>query len=178
MSGRLFYATADDLRPGLKRFEEAVAVRYYEMGIFDFPAPLRFDAGAELPGLGLAPSGDANHEPFYLVMYRSASIEPREIPQNSGGAKFAIDQLQNPDSTVFRPCGMYEVGVMIAGRISTMGLTPTAIELQRLMVRTVTKGFRRVRACWLGPQALEMFEKGARLTAALQMPREFDLKRE
>ncbi|MFN0179605.1 MAG: hypothetical protein ACKVZ0_12475 [Gemmatimonadales bacterium] len=46
------------------------------------------------------------------------------------------------------------------------------------MVRTVTKGFRRVQSFWLGPEALALFQAGARLTTAIQSPPTYDLRAE
>lgn len=93
----------------------------------------------------------------------------REGPRDTGGCVLCyIDQLLHPDSTVFRPGGIHNDDVLIAGQISTLGDTEAAVALQRLMVRTVTLGVHRVRTLWLGPEALAMFEAGARWTVDVQ----------
>jgi hypothetical protein len=79
---------------------------------------------------------------------------------------------------VLWPGGLHAPDVLISGRIATTELTSIAKELQRVMVRTVTKGFRRIQAFRLGPEALRMFEGGARLTMATQMTPAYDLRRE
>jgi hypothetical protein len=135
-----------------------------------------FIAGTSLPNLGLAPSGDSVHEPAFLVINRNNAVVVREVPQHKGGFKFAIDQLHNPDSTVFQPCGLHREGILIAGRIATTGATPAALALHQLMVRTVTRGFCRIQSYWLGPEALTLFQAGARLTAAVQQPVTYDLR--
>jgi len=151
-------------------------VRYAQTGLFDSRALTEFIAGASLPNIGLAPSGDANHEPAYLVMNRNMAVVAREVPQRKGGLKFAVDQLENPDSTVFQPCGLFHTNVLIAGRIGTTGASPAALALHDLMVRTVTKGFRRVQAFWLGAEAFSLFQAGARLTTAVTSPQTYDLR--
>jgi hypothetical protein len=175
---RHFFATAGDLRPGLQRFEDAFPVRYVQTGLFDSRAPVEFIAGASLPNLGVAASGDAIREPAFLVTNRNTSVVVREVAQREGGIKFAVDQLDNPDSTVFQACGLYQGKVLIAGRIATTGATSAALAVHQLMVRTVTKGFRRVQSYWLGPEALVLFHAGARLTAAVQRPKTYDLRAE
>jgi hypothetical protein len=175
---RHFFATAADLRPGLQRFEDAFPVRYAQTGLFDSRAPTEFIAGASLPNLGFAPSGDAVHEPAFLVMTRNCAVVVEEVPQRRGGLKFAVDQLHNPASTVFQPCGLHQDKVLIAGSIATTGATPAALAIHQLMVRTVTKGFRRVQSYWLGPEALALFQAGARLTAAVRRPATYDLRAE
>jgi hypothetical protein len=177
-SGRYFFATAADLIPGLRRFEETLAVQYVLVGHFDSRSPTLFTTGKALPELGLAAAGDANRVPAFLVLAREAAVVCREIRQNSGGVVFAIDQLDNPDSTVFRAGGLKDECVLISGGIATTGVSPAAIELHRLMVRTVTKGFRRVQSFWLGPEAYAMFEAGAKLTHSVQMSRTYDLRLE
>jgi hypothetical protein len=174
-SGRHFFATANDLIPGFRRFEQARAVQYVLTGHFDSPKPTVFTAGEALPELGRAPAGDASRVPAFLVLTRDAPVAFREIPQSSGGMVFAVDQLQNPDSTVFRAGGVEEESVLISGEIATTGVTLEALEVHRLMVRTVTKGFRRVRSFWLGPEAFAMFAAGARLTQSVSRSRLYDL---
>jgi hypothetical protein len=176
MSGRHFFATAADLLPGFTRFEQACAVRYVETGHFDARTAPEYRSGTQIPDLGLAASGRPTSS--FLVVGSTTPIIFREIHLRAGGIKFAVDQLENADSTVFWPGGLWNSDVLIAGRIATTGVTNTAKELQRVMVRTLTRGFRRVGAFWLGSEALSMFEAGARLTADAQMPREYDLRRQ
>jgi len=178
MSGRHFFATASDLLPGLTRFEQTRSIRYIEKGLFDTRQVREYRSGADFPHLGIAPSGHAIREPTFLVLDRETPLVIRDIPQLAGGVKYAIDQLENPDSTVLWPGGLHAPDVLVSGRIATTGLTTIAKELQRVMIRTVTRGFRRVQAFWLGPEALRMFEGGARLTMATQMPPAYDLRRE
>jgi len=175
-SGRYFFATANDLIPGFRRFEKARAVQYVLTGHFDSPKPTVFTAGEALPELGRAAVGDASSVPAFLVLTRDAPVAFREIPQGSGGTVFAIDQLRNPDSTVFRAGGIKEESVLISGEIATTGVTSGALELHRLMVRTVTKGFRRVQSFWLGPEAFAMLDAGARLTQSVSRSRLYDLR--
>jgi hypothetical protein len=178
MSSRHFFATASDLHSGLLRFEQQVSVLYVLTGLHDCRSPEVRVSGGAIPNLGQAPSGHAISEPSFLVLRRTTTLVVREVPQRHGGVKFAIDQLANPDSTVFWPGGLFAADVLISGRIATTGTTDAARQLQQLMVRTVTKGFRKVGTFWLGPEAAKMWESGARLTMAVQMPPDCDLRPE
>jgi len=122
---RHFFATVADLQPGLERFESAFPVRFVQTGLFDSRAVKEF-VWKDLPNLGTAPSGDNNHERAFLVMSRSIDIIVREVPQLAGEIKFAVDQLNNPDSTVFQSAGLYKKGVLTAGQIATTGATSAA----------------------------------------------------
>ena len=152
-------------------------MQYVPAGLFSSRPTARFDAGESLPELR-APGGDANQVPAFLILARHATVVVSEVPQHSGGTLFAVDQLRNPDSTVFRAGGLKDDSVLISGGITATGTTEAALEIHRLMVRTVTKGFRRVRSFWPGPEALEMFRAGARLTPSVRMPRTYDLRTE
>jgi hypothetical protein len=174
--GRYFFATAGDLLPGLQRFEQERPVRYAQSGYLESRIPVLFDSATDLPGLGIARSGDAVHEPAFLVLPRDAETKVRQVPQGSGEPKFAIDQLENPDSTVFRSGGLYQELVVISGEIATTGTTAVAVDLHRLMVRTVTKGFRRVQSFWVGPEALSRLSRGGRLTRSVNSPAINDLR--
>jgi hypothetical protein len=173
---RHLFATAADFLPGLERFEEESRVRYIRAGLFDSRIPLEVGAARDLPDFGLARSGDAGQEDRFLVVPAGVEIAVREVPQRSGRLKFAIDQLQNPDSTIFQPGGLYRDLALISGEIATTGMTAAALELHRLMVRTVTKGFKRVRSYWLGAEALMLMSRGMRLTASIRSPATYDLR--
>ena len=175
-AGRHFFATASDLLPGLARFEQLHPVQYVETGLFDVRATRVWSSGSAIPNLGRAPSGQAITESTFLVMLRQSQLAIREVPQRAGGVKFAIDQLENPDSTVFWPGGLFAPDVLVSGRIATIGATDTARILQKAMVQSVTRKFRRIGMFWLGPDAVKLFEAGARLTTSVKNPPEYDLR--
>jgi hypothetical protein len=174
--GRLLFATASDLLSGLARFEQLHPVQFVETGLFDIRTPRVWLSASAIPSLGRAPSGQAITEPAFLVMFRQNPLVVDDVPQRAGGVKFAVDQLKNPDSTVFWPGGFHSPEVLVSGRIATIGATDTAKTLQKDMVRTVTRGFRRIGMFWLGPDAMKLFEAGARLTTSVQSPPEYDLR--
>jgi hypothetical protein len=174
--GRLFFATASDLLPGLARFEQLHPVQYVESGLFDIRTPRVWSSGSAIPNLGRAPSGQAITEPAFLVMFRQSPVVVRDVPQRAGGVKYAVDQLENPDSTVIWTGGLFSPAVLVSGSVATIGATDTARTLQKDMARTVTRGFRRIGVYWLGPDAVKLFEAGARLTWSVQSPPEYDLR--
>ena len=173
---RYFFATRDDLLAGFARFEAAGARLYVEAGVFDAPTCRRFTSGADLPDLGSAPSGDDVREPRYLVLPAGYEVSLRSRRINDGRLRFYADPQSAPEAAVFWPGGAYDSQTLIAGAI-TPGATAESRALSSLMVRLFTKGFRRVNMFWLGPNALALFDAGARLTKAISMSRNYDLRR-
>ncbi len=173
---RNLFATAADLQSGFARLEAASDVRYVQCGLFDSRDILEFCRGSEIPELGMARSGNMNLESQYLVIERGSRVQVRSVPQRGGGTKYAIDQLENPDSTVFVAGGRFKDQVLISGRIATTGATSKAIDIHKLVVRTVTAGFRHVQAYWVGKEAYSMLMAGARLTPSATAPEIYDLR--
>src|SRR5437762_10434006 len=110
-----FFATRDDLLPVLQEVELHHALKYLECGLFgDAERPV-FHSSLELENLGTAVAGDSNREPTFLVLRSEASLKVREVLQRRGALKYAVDQLNNPESIVLKPGGRYGDSVIIAG---------------------------------------------------------------
>lgn len=172
-----FYATANDLLPALDHIESKLELAYTLTGFFDESTQTTYANGAALPTLVQSLNvGSAIAGPGYLVTERSWLIGSREVQQNDGSKKYAVDQLLNPDSIVFQHGGFYSAGILLPGRIATVSDTPAAMKIQRAFSATLTKSFTRVKAYWVGPEALAMLQAGARLTVGAESSSEFDLK--
>lgn len=200
MARRLhFFATGADLRPALEAVERAERLRYLPTGLFETPPQPR-DSLLDLPGLGIATTGEWNSEPSYLVTRRDNQVSARRIPQRRGGVLWALDQLVNPTSVRLLPGGVMERealleeearlvkrgiavasaverGLIIAGKVDTASGDPGSLALFRLFLKEFTKRFRRIQAVWLGPEAEARFDNGARLTCGVGWSIECDLRR-
>lgn len=177
MRGRrkFLFATRNDLEPGIRAFEAKRSVKYMETGLFEtFPTEV-YSSLLEVPDLGIAKYGQAPLEACYLVLDASTEVRIREVPQRRGGVRYALDAVANPKSINFRPGGMYQDRCLIMGEITTMPDDPTSIELYRLFVREVTKGFVQVQECRIGPEAFRLLESGMRLTQDVRAPTEYDV---
>jgi hypothetical protein len=174
---RHFYATANDLRPAFDQIESKLQLAYTLTGLFDEDTQTTYANGSALPtlakSLGVV---SAIAAPGYLVTERSLPIRSREVQQNDGSKKYAIDQLLNPDSIVFQHGGFYSAEILLPGRIATASDTPAGMKIQRAFSTILTKSFTRVKAYWLGPEALTLLQQGARLTVGAGSSSEFDLK--
>jgi len=157
------FATRGDLEPGLADAERSRELRHVSL------------AGME--GLGISRTG--NHlEPSYLVAPRNVAVAARAVPQRKGGVLFALDQMENPSTFVFQPGGIFEQQCLVAGHIGTIHEDPIGKELLQDFSRAVTRGFKKVRSYWVGPEALTLLDSGVRLvTISAKEPSEYDLSR-
>jgi hypothetical protein len=173
---RGFYATRVDLEPGLRAFEAATPVTYVRAGYFDSAEPRRVASALDL-SLGNAPTGAMMTEERYLVLPPGAALQVRPVPQRSGGTRFAIDQLLNPDSVVCCFGGVHGERVLISGEISTIAASEASRALFKSIARSLLRRFEHVGSYWVGCEARKMLDAGSRLTFSVKSPVEYDLRR-
>jgi hypothetical protein len=173
---RLFFATADDLIPVFERVEKKHRLVYTLCGLFPSRQTSSVSSGADIPTLRRpAPHPSAIACPQYLLTDGGKPIIVRDIPQKSGGVLYAVDQLANPESIIVQPGGVYPPEVLLHGRVGSASSTPFAAQIHRAFASAIGKLFKHVRAFYVGPQAYELWQRGHRLTAAVQSPKEYDL---
>ena len=177
MPQRHFFASPDDLLSVFKRVESQHSVSFVLTGMFETSRFALFHTGAALPTLRSPASRQSIECPTYLVMPVSTPINVRSVPQRTGGARYAIDQLENPDSTTLTHGGFHSPDVLISGRVATVSGTPAGKKLQSAFSRAIAKQFTRVNAFYVGPEAYECLRQGCRLTFNVDAPPEYDLER-
>jgi len=177
MTQRHFFALPDDLLGVFERVESAYALSFVLAGMFETSHFDVFHAGARLPTLRVPASRQSIECPTYLVLPVSAPINVRSVPQRGGGTRYAIDQLENPDSITFTHGGLHSEGVLISGRVATISATPAGKQLQAAFSNAIGKLFGKVNAFYVGAGAMELFRQGCRLTQNASSPLEYDLQR-
>ena len=123
------------------------------------------------------PFESASAGPAYLVTEVGTNVALRQLPLYEGKNRWSVDQLSNPDSTVFRHGGLYGDNILLHGEVRTAYKTTVATRLQRAFDAAVRKHFVKVRAFYVGCAAVALLDTGWRLTAAQQSPSEYDLRR-
>jgi hypothetical protein len=175
---RFFFATAEDLRPGLQAAEQAVPIEYLLQEMRDDRELTIFKSLLNAPGFGRSPDGKVSGSPQYFLFPRGCVPRPRAIPQRRGGTKYVVDATR--ECLILRCGGLHEPsGALVAGELQ-QPLDPSehAVEMFELYSSAAFRGFQRVGPYWLGPQALRGFEAGQRLvTIGVRSPAEYDLVR-
>ncbi len=174
----LIFALRQDLLRLLEMVESNGSLKYMRMGNFaqnevDLSVGA-FESGSAIPSLGKASADSSAACESYLVCESITPINLREL-QGSDGPRICIDQLANMDSVEFKPGGQWNDDVVIHGRIATASETHISQDLMKRFQAAVKKTFSKVRAYYVGRQALELLESGKRLTMSVHSPREYDL---
>ena len=170
-----FFATRNDHLPMLRQITTGRSLRFFPAGVFD-EQPTPFGSPERIPSLGVAESGDRNHTASFLVLPTTVPVQPRPIHLQAGGTRVAIDQLINPKSVAFRPGGEWDGGnVIIEGDLGTISDDPSSAELWSAFAKPIKKGWKRVKAYYVGPEALAVLRAGGRLTASVRSPELYDL---
>ena len=171
-----FYATYDDLRVVLEKFEAQQDVEYVQTGLFDTDSPHVFGSYRTINSLAVSTDGDANHVPGYLIIRKASRIVVRKVPQKTGGVKFAVDQSQIPESLYFQSGGMYSNTMIVPGRIGIIDQTAASKRLFDIFAKFVMKDFLKVKSYYVGREAHALWRNGIRLGLSLKASAEIDLR--
>ena len=172
-----FYATLADHQLVLEELEGRRGVRYVQRGLFtSLPAP-NYSSYTEIPDLGLSLTGDSVTDRAFLVVPRAVDVQVRQIELYEGGVRYSVSQLQNPESIVYQPGGVYGTEFVIQGNLSTVSKHPEARDLYQAFAQKTKRTFTRIQSSLVGPEALHRFRSGTRLTSDSRV-RFYDLKHE
>jgi hypothetical protein len=200
---RQFFATKSDLTNLAGRIENAIPVKYVRKGVFPTPATEAFSHLTDIPNLGKAASPSAVACDAFLVCAPETIIKLRPlkaVSQSSldtrsvqiGGkefavdkrswsgsvdrSRFAIDQLENPDTIVLSTGGAWNGDTILNGSVGTASKSKAAQEWMNRFHSALKSEFAKIKAFYVGPEALDLLNRGWRLTGAVQSPAEFDLR--
>jgi hypothetical protein len=175
------FATREDLLPGLGQAEADLEIAYCRCD------ELRYDSNFEhfaslldWKELGQNTTGDHVRSYQLLVAPRKTKFRVERIPQRGGGVRYDVSQLRNPDTVSFLPGGIYQNHrALVCGHIGTASESQVSIALYLAFARAVTKGFEKIRAYRVGPEAARLMDQGYRMvTIGLGSPQEYDLRRD
>lgn len=172
----LFYATAGDLAPVLSSLEKQNSLQYTLTGLFKVRKLQTYPSYVDIPDFGRASHPTAVANPTYLVSLRRTELRVREIPQESGGLRYAIDQRLNEDTIAFSPGGRYGNDIILYGMVGTVSNSITSKALYNLFAKFIRGSFEREREFFVGSEALDLSKEGVRLTIGASTPPEFDLR--
>src|SRR6185436_21178155 len=159
----LFYAVRDDVLLALKDFEARQYVKYVTMGGYSLPDYELFLNGSDIPDLGKATQPAAGGCDSYLVFRHETPVRMREIGKNPQARGFVMDQLVNPDTIEFTPAGIWNDEIVLHGRVATASDTPCSQGLLKAFRSSIKKHFVKVKAFYVGTNALELLKQGRRL---------------
>jgi hypothetical protein len=172
----MFFATAKDLALVLSILEAHKKLQYTPMRNVVSDRAQSYLSYADLLDFGQADHPTAVMNPDYLVALQGTAVQVETIYTRTGGISFAIDQRLNKDTVTLRPGGMYGRDALLYGSIGTVSESDASLNLYDFMVEPYLARFTKVQEFFLGPEALELWQSGIRLTTAATSPAEFDLR--
>lgn len=174
---RHFFATPDDLLQVFGLVEKAHNFAYTRTGLFALPELHTVVLGADVVAYRSdATAANAIGTDSFLVTARSKTPTVRTVSQKSGATRYAVDQLENPDSIEITPSRIVPPNVLLYGRVGTVSETPFSASTFRLFCSAIGKVMRRVKAFYVGPGAAKLWQEGYRLTIGVDSPTAYDLR--
>ncbi|MCU7549876.1 hypothetical protein OCK74_12160 [Chitinophagaceae bacterium LB-8] len=85
--------------------------------------------------------------------------------------KFAVDQMQNPQSIVIEKGGIFKEGILIAGSIGTISENEHSIIFFKLLSTLIKKEFIKVGTFYVGKYAKQKLDHGWRLVTNEKSPK-------
>ncbi|HWY61940.1 MAG TPA: hypothetical protein VNW15_08590 [Rhizomicrobium sp.] len=172
----MFYATAADLSAVLSPIETERPLQYTLMGLFETTRSQTHLSYAGIPDFGRASNPTAAANPSYLLSLQGAQLRSRKVLQKAGGILFGVDQSCNADTIVLRPAGKYGNTVILCGMMGTASQAVTSKILYDFVGKQIRKHFKKSQEFFVGREAFDAWNAGARLTIGAPSPPEFDLK--
>jgi hypothetical protein len=173
-----FFALKSDLLLVLRDIESKRSVKYVSANTFATGNAEQWPTGHLIPDLGRAAGEQAAACKMFLITYPELPVQLRRVKRDDGRTSFIADQLSNPDTITVVPAGKWKDNIIIAGAFGTASESAISQALMRTANAAVKRHFTKVRAFWVGPEALIYLRSGKRLTIAEQSPSVLDLGEE
>jgi hypothetical protein len=153
MRQRDFFATPNDLVPGLLALEARTPLRYIGYGIHD-DEPLPYSSVVAIPDFGVRADKKVVAQRVFIVQPATA---PVVVTPRIGRPGYRCDPTA--DSIVLEPGGYTLKRDLYNGRVFVNNEEfPDAVPLFRAFVRTVTRNFKWLYTDWFGPEALALLK--------------------
>lgn len=169
-----FYATAEDLLPICEAIEQKESIRYVEMGRRSSASFPEYLSAKFIPSFGSTKGDQLSWMESYLMLDIGLPVNVEPLPNRTPPGYWVYEGI-NPFGIELTPAGVFEPGILLAGRLATLGLTDRSSQLYRRVASRIRKAFRKVGAYYVGPTAFGNLASGWRLTAAIQSPASYDL---
>jgi hypothetical protein len=172
----LFYATATDLAPLLSSLEAQQNLQYTLKGLFETYRLQTYLSYVDIPDFGRPSFPSAVSNSSYLVSIRGTMVRVRDVPQRTGGTRFAVDQKLNRDTINFWPGGRYGNDLLLYGQVTTISNSAPSMSLYDQAFTLFRQRFAQVHEFLVGPEAFSLSKAGVRLTSGASTPPRFDLE--
>lgn len=171
-----FFALKQDLYSIIKSVQQTVGLQYIMTGAYDSLDIHVYNSLEEYSDLGIKKSGEHQSESF-LVLEKNWNLNVREVKQIDGSIKYFVDQLQNENSVVLWPGGVYENQYLICGHVGTVKMSDTSKKIFGTFQKSIKKQCpNRTGRFWYSDKVKDMNGQIRLITINVNQPKEYDLK--
>lgn len=176
---RLIFATKSDLITGIANLELKRPLRYVVNSIYDDTDNIvQFNSIYDYSDLGYHKTGK-HLDGGLLIMDQSKELQIEGVPQSGGGIKYFLGEDRNPFAIGFWPGGIFNEHFLIRGTLRTrFKENELSNDLYNTFSREVTRGFKKVDGCYIGPEALSLAKEGKVILIAnhYEEPKEYNVQ--
>lgn len=174
--GRYFFITKDELISIMRSVQESEPVFYVETGNFASKDIQKYESLEEYEDLGIKKSGEGQSESF-LVLKQSDEVIIRERQIPDGSMRYLVDQMENKDSIVLWPGGIYGEEYFICGHIGTISATETSIKLFNLFAKYIKRQCKiKIGRYYISESAKEIYSDRRFITISIKESMGCDIK--
>lgn len=170
----LFFATENDIAEVFDLIESKFSLHYVEVGTFETGDVVSYSSFRDIKNFGIADAEQTSACSTYMIAPKSVAFVP-ELVEHDGIQRIALTPKLNDQTVMIRTGGRLSPGVFISGEFNTPHETDFSKSVMRKAASLLRVNFTKVKAYWLGQEVEKAFRDGARLTAAVQSPPEYDL---
>lgn len=172
---RFFFATKPDLIKIIQTVEQSDKFKYID-GLYSDTREFKIlNSLYDYEYLGIDLLGNRMSQQIMIINHLDEP-NPREIKLVAGGVRYAIDQLTNEGSIIFRPGGIYKNEYLIVGQISTMNNGAESIRIFKIFEKALRKmSCKKVGRYYLGEDAMQLYGKMRFITMGITQPEIYDL---
>ncbi len=171
-----FFTTKVDLVQIIQNVEENIKLKYIETNSYDSNIIKTINSLEEYENLGINLSGDHQSESF-LVLKWEDPLNIREVKQTNGGVKYYVDQMENENSIIIWPGGVYKNKYLICGHVGTISNTLESKSLLNMFKRNIKKECnKKAGRYFIGNDAMKLFDQIRFITINVNQSEEYDLK--
>jgi len=171
-----FFMTKEDLLTIFQEIEKNTLLKYVYGGIYNSNIVEEYQAIKDYKNLGINVSGNHQSERF-LVMERDEPLIIREVPQETGGVKYFVDEMKNNNAISFWPGGIYNENFIICGHVSTINKSSISMKLVNTIIKQIKKQSKaNVGRYYVGANAMDLYNTVRFITMNVKQSAEYDLK--
>ncbi|GIW82867.1 MAG: hypothetical protein KatS3mg105_4674 [Gemmatales bacterium] len=183
-----FFATREDILPGLRHIEQQLSVVFYDGDLLDTNDIVPILSLSDIETVGISQFGNHCLDKVYEIVPTESKMTVREVIQYKGWGrgrrtpenqiiKYQLVHAEEPFSSVgFRPGGLYKDECLIDGAVWNGGEGRESLAFYRQIRKILLKGFKHVNEYWLGPEAFQLLKQGFRLCSFHDGRRECDFR--